>query len=105
MRRMRWHEIDTAGNIFLPERLFLLGCLGPEALFLLSEFRGQLRAEVIDFEDPANFNFGFSFVGIWAALDPFDGFFHRTHLPQPETGDKLLGFAEGTVDYGAFGPG
>ena len=35
---------------------------------------------------------------VGAALDPFDRFFLRLHLPEPEAGDQFLGFGEGPVD-------
>src|ERR1700731_495931 len=82
-------------------RLGLLGgCLGAQALFLLPELGSKLGTEVLCLEDLANLNFGFPVMGTRAAFDPLDCLFHRSHLPEPEAGDQLLGFGEGPVDHG-----
>src|SRR5579859_2774027 len=79
----------------------LLGGPGAEIGIALAHFRSEVGAEVFGFKDLADFDFGIADVGIGAALDPFEGFFHGAHLPEPETGDELFGFAEGAVDYRA----
>ena len=58
--------------------LWLLLDLLADPLFLLAEFGGEFGAEVVGFEDWADFDFG-SAEG--AAFEPFDGFVHGSHLP------------------------
>jgi len=71
--------------------------------FLLAQFRRQLCAEVLQFEHLANLDLGLSARHrVGATLDPLDGFFSGLHLPQPITGDQLLGFGERAVDHRAF---
>ncbi len=61
-----------------------------QALFLFLEFGGEGFAEVGGFEHGADVDFVTFFHG--AALQPFDGFFHRADLPHPEAGDQIPWF-------------
>src|SRR2546429_63336 len=81
---------------------FLGGCLSTQALLLRPEIGSKLGTEVLCLEHPANLNLGFPFMRTGAAFDPLDCLFHRSHLPQPEAGDQLLGLGEGPVDDSPF---
>src|SRR5690554_1798490 len=70
---------------------------------LLAEFRGEGLAEILLGEDGADLQFGyFAGHGVGAAAGPGDGVFHGVDLPDPEAGEELFGFGEGTVDDGGF---
>src|SRR6516164_4680704 len=99
----RFHKLFSAGATRsggLFHLRLLLGYLGAQALFPLPQLGSKLGTEVLCFEDLANLNLRFPFLRTGAALDPFDRFFHGPHLPQPETGDQLLGLGERPVDHG-----
>src|SRR5262249_26966810 len=76
--------------------------LGAQAFFLLAQFRRELGAEIVRFEDLADLDFGLFVVRIRAALEPLDRFLARTNLPEPEAGDQLLGLGKRAVDDGAL---
>src|SRR5215813_10516031 len=77
---------------------FLLrGGLCANALFLFAKFRSESVTQVGSFENPANFDL-FA-VAEGRALQPFDRFFHRTDLPEPEAGDEFFCFGEGAIDH------
>src|SRR5258706_16334438 len=86
----------------LAKRLPLLGHLRTQALFLLPELGCELGTEIRRLEHLANFDLALRASGIGAALDPFDRFFLRLHLNQPEAGDQLLRVGEGPIDHGPF---
>src|SRR5204862_7474891 len=76
--------------------------LRAKPLFLLAQLRGELGAEILGLEHLADLDLRVAVHRIRAALDPFDGLFLRTHLPDPEARDQLLGLGERTVDDGAL---
>src|SRR6266568_7141256 len=80
-------------------RLLLCSDLRAQALLLRPELGRELGAEVLGLVDLTNLDLGLARKGVGAALDPFDGFFLRFHLPQPETGYELLRLGERTVDH------
>src|SRR5436190_22160149 len=82
---------------------WLLFDLLADAVFLLAEFGGEFGAEVFGFEDGADFDFGSAVEG--SAFQPFQGFVHRSHLPEPEAGDQLFGVGEGAVGDGGLASG
>src|SRR4029450_8476632 len=63
---------------------------------------GFARSEVFELEYLADLDFA---VLEWHALDPFNRFFLRLHLDQPEPRNELLGFPKRPVDDGPLGPG
>src|SRR6516164_1761620 len=65
---------------------------------LRPQLRCQVLAEVVGFEHRAYFDFRLA-LAERRAPDPFDRFFERPHLPQPESGDQLLALGEGSVDH------
>src|SRR5512142_2156492 len=69
------------------------------ALFPLAQLRRELGAEVLGFVNAADFDLAVAvFERARAALGPLQRFLHRLALPQPETGDELLGFGKRPVD-------
>src|ERR1700746_1524456 len=62
-----------------------------------------LPCEIGGFANLPNFDLGLLVER--GALEPFDGFFHGLHLPEPVATDQFLGFGERPVDYGTFLPG
>src|SRR6266571_4206680 len=85
-----------------PLPFLLCGDLRAQALLLLPQLGGELGAEVLRLEHLADLDLGILPHRIGAALDPFDRFFLRLHLPYPETRDQLLGLGEGPVDHGTL---
>src|SRR5260370_19110188 len=83
-----------------PFRSFLLCRLDAPPGFLLSEFGGQVRAEVFGLKPPANFHF--VSLSERGALQPLDRLFHRADLPQPEAGDQLLRLGKRPLDHRAL---
>src|SRR5690349_3277403 len=81
-----------------------LSCLDLFALLplLFPEFGREVFAKVGGLEHRTNLDLAVFRVGIGAALEPFDGFFHGAYLPNPVAGDQFLGFCEGAVDNGAL---
>src|SRR5437773_1333034 len=73
----------------------LLG-LRAQSLLLLLELRLERITEIVRLEHLANLHFTFLERG---PFQPLDGLAERLHLPQPETGDQLLGLGEGAVDH------
>src|SRR6516162_3511149 len=72
-------------------------------LFLRSQLRRHLSAELFHLENRAQLDVTFHvLIGTGAALDPLDRLVHRFHLPEPESGDKLLRLGEGAVDDDLF---
>src|SRR5262245_2524392 len=71
-----------------------------KAFLRLPELGRERRTEVLRLEHLANLDLGLRAGGVRAALHPFDGFFLRLHLPQPEAGDQFLRLGKWTVDYG-----
>src|SRR5713226_584365 len=88
--------METPGS----RRLLLVDLLA-QALFLLSELRGEFGAKVLRLEDLANLNLGSAVER--GAFEPLDRLVHRPDLPQPKARDQLFGFGEGAVDHGALG--
>src|SRR6202034_1113034 len=85
----------------MQEQLFVDGLvrqLSSFRYFVLNLLFGQDGCEVFHLKDLADFDFGAGFEG--AALEPFNGLFDIADLPDPETGDELLGLGEGAVDNG-----
>src|SRR6478736_9707681 len=82
-------------------RLVLGGGGGAQAFFLCPHLRGEVRAEVLCLEHAADLHRLVALAKRRAAY-PLDGLFHRLHLPQPVTGDELLGLGERAVDDGAL---
>src|SRR5216684_338199 len=66
---------------------------------LLPQLRRQLRPEIFRFEHLPNLNLRLARHRIRAALDPLDRLFHRPYLPQPESGNQLLGLSERAIDH------
>src|SRR5262245_39459596 len=77
-------------------RLFLPLDFRAEPLLLLLQLRRESRAQFLRLEHLTNLDLGLVERG---ALEPFDGFFLRVHLPQPEAGDQLLGLGERAVNH------
>src|SRR5207245_8691981 len=110
-RRTKLREIDKLNQIFLPRAFFassamprsapmpsslLPACEGvPLAPYLGRKFRTKVRG----LGHRANLNLALVLVRVRAALDPFERFFHRLHLPQPESGNQLLGLGKRAVDH------
>jgi hypothetical protein len=71
----------------MPSDLSLLD-LCAQAFFLLAQFRRELRAKILAFEERPNLDFRLG-AGhrVGTALDPLDRLLLRLHLPQPEAGD------------------
>src|SRR5215471_20955838 len=67
---------------------------------LRPQLRCQVLAEVVGFEHRAYFDFLLA-LAERRAPDPFDRFFERPHLPQPESGDQLLALGERSVSHDA----
>src|SRR4051812_50022420 len=86
-------EIDTKPMLWL----FLLRNLLPQALLPLSELRRELRSEVLCLKYRTDFDFGSPIE--WGSLQPFDGFLHRPHLPQPIAGDQFLRLRKSPIDH------
>src|SRR5437773_5989851 len=78
-------------------RLLLRGHLRAEALLLFPELRSELRTEVFRLEHLANLHL--SAAAEWSAFEPLDRLRLRLHLPQPESGNQLLGLGERAVDH------
>src|ERR1700733_8154789 len=105
IRRTSDRKIDCGTTIFaanLPGALLPCSHLLAQALLLLLELGSQLGAEVFRFKNLANLNFGLPCMRARAALNPLDSLFHGPHLPEPETGNQLLGLGEGPVNHGAL---
>src|SRR3989442_7016250 len=83
-----------AGSLLACRRLFA------DPLFLLAELRRELLAEVVGLEHGADFDVRLLVVRVRAPLQPLDGLLHRLDLPEPETGDELLGLGERPIDDG-----
>src|SRR4030081_3542989 len=81
-------------------RSLLRGDLRADAIFLLPELRRELRAEILRLEYLAELDLGPAVEG--GSLQPFDRLLSGLHLPDPEAGDQLLRFGEGTVDHRAL---
>src|SRR2546427_9275075 len=77
--------------------------LRAHALLLLPELGPECGTEVLGLEHLANLDLGAVPEG--RPLDPLDGFCFRLHLPQPEAGDQLLRFGEGSVGHGSLPAG
>src|SRR5437773_1702547 len=77
--------------------LLLRGHLRAEALLLFPEFRSELRTEVFRLEHLADLHL--SAAAEWSAFEPLDRLRLRLHLPQPESGNQLLGLGERAVDH------
>src|ERR1700752_4938762 len=60
-----------------------------QSLFLRAQLRRELLAEILCLEDLAELDFGPAVER--RLLEPLDRLVHRLHLPEPETGDELLG--------------
>src|SRR5712671_1175976 len=90
--------METEKSTSAPQ-LFLRPDLLADALLLLPEFGSELGAEVVRLEHLTDLDFGFSFMGIGAALHPLDGLFHRSHLPKPEAGNQFLRLSEWPIDH------
>src|SRR6516164_7739244 len=69
-----------------------------QLLFLSFDLRGQVLTKILRFEHRADLDVGIGQHRIRAAFHPLDGFLDRVNLPEPETGNELLGFSEGPVD-------
>src|SRR3954447_8589778 len=76
----------------------LLGGLRPEALLLLPELGGELRAEVLRLEDLPQFDLGPAVER--RPLQPLDRFLPGGDLPDPEARNQLLALSERAVDDG-----
>src|SRR5262249_59396163 len=73
-------------------RLLPRGRLRSKTLLLGSQLRREFRSEVLHLEERPNLDLRLlSGKGIRAALDPIDRLVDRLHLPQPVSGDELLG--------------
>src|SRR5262245_26454462 len=72
---------------------------GTQALVLLLQFRGELGPEVGRLEQRADFDFALLLHRVGAALDPVDGLGQRFHVPQPVSGDQLLGLGKRAIDH------
>src|SRR4051794_39378160 len=77
----------------------LLAHLRPQPILLLPELGRERLAKVGGLEHLADLNREVGTRGVRAALDPFDRLLLRLHLPDPETGDQLLGLRERPVDH------
>src|ERR671912_2390450 len=77
-------------------------CLRTQTVLLGTELRRELGTEIVGLENLAQFDFAFL---EWTALKPFNGLFHRAQLPDPETGNELLGLGKRSVDHSALGSG
>src|SRR5687767_10859981 len=75
-----------------------LGGLRPNAVFLLSKFRGKFRAEIFRLEYLANLDLAVLVMRVGAAFDPLDRLLFRRDFPQPEPGDQLLGLGKRSVN-------
>src|SRR5512146_1310367 len=71
-----------------------------QTLLPFARFRSKVLAEVLRLEYLANLHFCSPVERRF--LQPLDGFFHRAHLPQPESGDQLLRFRKWTVNYSSL---
>src|ERR1700733_4630752 len=69
--------------------------------FLRLELRRQVRAEVLGLEHAADLDF-LAALPEGRAADPLDRLLQRSHLPEPEARDQLLGLGEGPVGHGAL---
>src|SRR5689334_7189281 len=77
------------------------GDLLADAFFLRVQLGRQLGADFLVLEHLAHLDLGPAIER--RALDPLDRFFRRAALGEPEAGDQLLGFGEGTVFHRAGG--
>src|SRR4051794_13378334 len=75
----------------------LLRDLLSQLLFVRSHFGRELRAKVFRLEHRTDLDL-FALIER-RAFQPLHGFFHRTHLPQPESGDQFLRLRERPIDY------
>src|SRR5688572_8424805 len=96
----RWRiqqQLTSSGSLHLLPSLELR----TEAVFLRSQLRRELFAEVLGLEQRTYFERRL-LAGhrVRAAPDPFERFFHRLHLPQPESRDQFLGLGEGSINDG-----
>jgi hypothetical protein len=83
-----------------PAPLLLRPHLRADAFLRLSELARERRTAFLRLEHLANLNLGLRARGVGAALHPFDSFFLRLHLSQPEAGDQFLHLGERAVNYG-----
>src|SRR5678816_1346613 len=82
--------LGVGGNLFAEEPL------------ALAQLGRELLAEIFRLEHLANLDLGFTGHRVRAPFDPLDCFFLGSALPEPKTGDELLGLAKGSVDDGAL---
>src|ERR1051326_2547771 len=68
----------------------------------MTQFGGELFAEILRLEDLPDFHFGLFERG---ALEPVDRLIPRLHLPYPEARDQLFGLAERPVGDSLLPPG
>src|SRR5258705_14017967 len=90
----------TSTNAFCvfvdPPELLLRGHLRADAILLFPEFWCELVTEVCRLEHLAYLDLG---VLKRRALEPFDRFIQRLHLPQPEACDQFFRLREGPIDH------
>src|SRR5688500_2687551 len=70
--------------------------LSAQPVFLRSELRRELGAEILGLEDLANLDL--RIAAERRALEPLDCLLLRLHLPDPEARDQLLGLRERAID-------
>src|SRR5207248_3597213 len=76
------------------------GGLLAQSLFLRANLGREVFAEILRLENLSQLDFSSAVER--SALQPFDRFFLRLHLPEPESSDQLFRFGEWSVSHRAL---